>query len=248
MCCRSSQSPADVTRHLREYFAAAGDRVPGWIRFGLRLLPSRRSARPSAGRRRPRLGPTAGPQIHRRVEPEGSPGGGRPDAPAVAGLHGRSARRGDDHREGGRRIARRVPRIDRRPEPRGQRLAGRRPHRPRRPRPAAARQRVGQAVGALQPVRRHRPRRRRARRGRTAAADPPRRPRTPGVRQHRHGAVCRQGSDSITSFKRCWRRPSSATGRTWGSPCRPICATPQATWDGWPTGRGGAGRRCGCGW
>ncbi len=31
---------ADVTRHLREYFAAAGDRIPGWMRVGLRLLPS----------------------------------------------------------------------------------------------------------------------------------------------------------------------------------------------------------------
>jgi RHH-type transcriptional regulator, proline utilization regulon repressor / proline dehydrogenase / delta 1-pyrroline-5-carboxylate dehydrogenase len=34
------RSPADVTRHLREYFGAAGDRVPAWMRFGLRLLPS----------------------------------------------------------------------------------------------------------------------------------------------------------------------------------------------------------------
>jgi RHH-type proline utilization regulon transcriptional repressor/proline dehydrogenase/delta 1-pyrroline-5-carboxylate dehydrogenase len=35
------RSPADVTRHLREYFSAAGDRAPGWIRIALRLLPSR---------------------------------------------------------------------------------------------------------------------------------------------------------------------------------------------------------------
>ena len=35
------RSPADVARHLREYFAAAGERVPGWMRLGLRLLPSR---------------------------------------------------------------------------------------------------------------------------------------------------------------------------------------------------------------
>ncbi|HVS34252.1 MAG TPA: L-glutamate gamma-semialdehyde dehydrogenase [Gemmataceae bacterium] len=34
-------SPSDVTRHLREYFAAAGHHVPGWIRLALRLLPSR---------------------------------------------------------------------------------------------------------------------------------------------------------------------------------------------------------------
>jgi RHH-type proline utilization regulon transcriptional repressor/proline dehydrogenase/delta 1-pyrroline-5-carboxylate dehydrogenase len=32
-------SPADVTRHLREYFAEAGDHLPGWLRFGLRWLP-----------------------------------------------------------------------------------------------------------------------------------------------------------------------------------------------------------------
>ena len=35
------RDPADVTRHLREYFAAAGERVPAWIRLALRLLPSR---------------------------------------------------------------------------------------------------------------------------------------------------------------------------------------------------------------
>jgi RHH-type transcriptional regulator, proline utilization regulon repressor / proline dehydrogenase / delta 1-pyrroline-5-carboxylate dehydrogenase len=34
------RSPADVTRHLREYFGAADDRLPGWMRFGLPLLPS----------------------------------------------------------------------------------------------------------------------------------------------------------------------------------------------------------------
>ncbi len=34
------RSPTDVSRHLREYFGAAGDRVPTWMRFGLGLLPS----------------------------------------------------------------------------------------------------------------------------------------------------------------------------------------------------------------
>jgi RHH-type proline utilization regulon transcriptional repressor/proline dehydrogenase/delta 1-pyrroline-5-carboxylate dehydrogenase len=34
------QTPADITRHLREYFAEAGPAIPGWIRLGLRLLPS----------------------------------------------------------------------------------------------------------------------------------------------------------------------------------------------------------------
>ena len=153
------RSPADVTRHLREYFAAAGDRVPGWMRLGLRLLPSRGLLGRLLAWTAHCFRPTAGAQIHRRIEPARGPGGGRPAAAPVAGLHGRSARRGDDHREGGRRVAGRIPRIDRRPEPRGQRLAGQRPHRPRRPRPAAARQRVRQAVRALQPVRRHRPRR-----------------------------------------------------------------------------------------
>jgi RHH-type proline utilization regulon transcriptional repressor/proline dehydrogenase/delta 1-pyrroline-5-carboxylate dehydrogenase len=35
------KSPADVSRHLREYFGEAGDRVPGWLRFALKWLPSR---------------------------------------------------------------------------------------------------------------------------------------------------------------------------------------------------------------
>jgi RHH-type proline utilization regulon transcriptional repressor/proline dehydrogenase/delta 1-pyrroline-5-carboxylate dehydrogenase len=33
--------PDQITDHLREYFAEAGDTVPGWVRFGLRLLPSK---------------------------------------------------------------------------------------------------------------------------------------------------------------------------------------------------------------
>lgn len=34
------KTPADIVRHLREYFAEAGDDVPGWLHFGLKLLPS----------------------------------------------------------------------------------------------------------------------------------------------------------------------------------------------------------------
>lgn len=34
-------SPAAITRHLREYFGEAGDRLPGWLALGLRVLPSR---------------------------------------------------------------------------------------------------------------------------------------------------------------------------------------------------------------
>src|SRR5437763_16472540 len=34
------QSPAAISRHLREYFGQAGDRVPGWLRFGLHFLPA----------------------------------------------------------------------------------------------------------------------------------------------------------------------------------------------------------------
>src|SRR6516162_8832227 len=34
-------SPAAITRHLREYFGEAGDRLPSWLALGLRLLPSR---------------------------------------------------------------------------------------------------------------------------------------------------------------------------------------------------------------
>src|SRR4051794_20882152 len=32
-------SPAVITRHLREYFAEAGEYVPAWIRRALRWLP-----------------------------------------------------------------------------------------------------------------------------------------------------------------------------------------------------------------
>src|SRR5262245_25288671 len=33
------QSPPEITRHLREYFAEAGPTLPGWLRVGLRWLP-----------------------------------------------------------------------------------------------------------------------------------------------------------------------------------------------------------------
>src|SRR5438046_3132040 len=32
---------ASITRHLREYFAEAGDHLPGWVTSALRWLPSR---------------------------------------------------------------------------------------------------------------------------------------------------------------------------------------------------------------
>ncbi len=35
------QGPAAITRHLREYFAEAGDHLPGWLHLGLRWLPER---------------------------------------------------------------------------------------------------------------------------------------------------------------------------------------------------------------
>src|SRR5262245_55450657 len=34
------QTPAEIVRHLREYFAEAGEGVPGWLRFALKFLPS----------------------------------------------------------------------------------------------------------------------------------------------------------------------------------------------------------------
>jgi RHH-type proline utilization regulon transcriptional repressor/proline dehydrogenase/delta 1-pyrroline-5-carboxylate dehydrogenase len=34
------RSPADITRHLREYFGEACGRLPGWLTLGLRWLPS----------------------------------------------------------------------------------------------------------------------------------------------------------------------------------------------------------------
>src|SRR5579885_959042 len=33
------RSPGQVTRHLREYFTEASAHLPGWMRFGVRLLP-----------------------------------------------------------------------------------------------------------------------------------------------------------------------------------------------------------------
>jgi RHH-type proline utilization regulon transcriptional repressor/proline dehydrogenase/delta 1-pyrroline-5-carboxylate dehydrogenase len=33
-------TPADITRHLREYFGEAHERLPGWLTFALRWLPS----------------------------------------------------------------------------------------------------------------------------------------------------------------------------------------------------------------
>src|SRR3954471_3435394 len=35
------RDPGDIVRHLREYFVEADDGVPGWLRLGLKLLPSR---------------------------------------------------------------------------------------------------------------------------------------------------------------------------------------------------------------
>jgi RHH-type proline utilization regulon transcriptional repressor/proline dehydrogenase/delta 1-pyrroline-5-carboxylate dehydrogenase len=35
------RKPADVSRHLREYFGEAKGRLPGWLTFGLRWLPSK---------------------------------------------------------------------------------------------------------------------------------------------------------------------------------------------------------------
>jgi RHH-type proline utilization regulon transcriptional repressor/proline dehydrogenase/delta 1-pyrroline-5-carboxylate dehydrogenase len=40
-CLPLLRSPADITRHLREYFDEAGPSVPRWIHAGLRLLPER---------------------------------------------------------------------------------------------------------------------------------------------------------------------------------------------------------------
>src|SRR5262245_8119888 len=34
------RTPADITRHLREYFGETRDRLPGWLTLGLRWLPS----------------------------------------------------------------------------------------------------------------------------------------------------------------------------------------------------------------
>ncbi len=44
------RSPADVSRHLREYFGEAGDRVPRWLSSGLRRLPERGAIATLVGR------------------------------------------------------------------------------------------------------------------------------------------------------------------------------------------------------
>ena len=154
------RSPADITRHLREYFGEAGEHLPGWLRAaacaGCRsdgLLGRLLAGAGPLQRRAP------GPPLHRRLQPAGSPrrpspscGGGRWPSPSIC-----SARRPSPRAEA-EQLPARIPRADRRPEP-----ARSTPGRPidlidrDDQRPAAARQRVGQAVVALQPVRSHRP-------------------------------------------------------------------------------------------
>ena len=92
--------------------------LPGWARLGLRWLPRNGlagrllacAARRNALRLRPPL--------HRRLQPRRSPARRRSAAPPLAGLHRRSARRGDHHRGRGRRNTSSTTRPDRGPEPR----------------------------------------------------------------------------------------------------------------------------------
>ena len=214
-------------------------------------LPRDGFARRPPGRRSP--GPT----------PAGWPGGSSPASNlaealarrrgrcgAVAGVHHRPARRGDDHRRPRPSSTRReyldlIDGLCRR----GQRLAGRstlidRDHRG----PAAARQRLGQAVVALQPVRPDRPGRHQRGRpatgcGRSCALAA----RARRVRQHRHGAVRLQGPDAphlpggprrrrVPRLARRRHRHPGVSARLRRRPARPA-----------PTGPSGAARRCGCG-
>ncbi len=38
------KTPESIAKHLQEYFAEAGPRLPGWMRFSLRLIPERGAA------------------------------------------------------------------------------------------------------------------------------------------------------------------------------------------------------------
>ena len=98
-----------------------------------------------------------GPEVHRRVERRRGGRGGPRDAEPAARVHHRPARRGDHHRGRGRPRPEAVPRPARRADARGERLARGADDRPRRPRADPARQRVGEALGAVQPVRPDRP-------------------------------------------------------------------------------------------
>ena len=113
---------------------------------------------------------------------------------------------------------------------------------------AAARERLGQALGARQPVRSDRSGGNDATRGRAAADAAARRARQPGVRQRRHGVVSHQGPDAghlstgadgrrVSRHERRGHRHSVLSARRG----RRICAS-------CAIGPGGAAGRFGCGW
>ena len=145
-----------------------------------------------------------------------------------AGLHGRPARRGGHQRGRGRLVSADLPGHDRRagrPARRGPRGP---PDRPRPARPDPAGQPLAQAVEPDGPLRAD-PRRGvdRARR-RPAPADPPRGPRSRRLCPRRHGAVRLPGPDLRAVPPGARRSPSSATGPTSGSWCRPTMPEAEA--------------------
>ena len=146
-------------------------------------------------------------------------------------------------------IAGGIPRTDRRPEPRRS-TPGRRTSCIDRDAggPVAARQRLGQAVVAVQPVRSDRSRGHQRGRAAPAAAHPSGGPPAAGLRQLRHGAVRLQGPDAahLSRHPRRGRVPRLARRRHRhsGLPARHGPRPRRAA----PVGASGAARPCGCGW
>ena len=66
-----------VRRHLAEYLAEAGDRVPWWLSLAIELAPPGFDPRSLARRHGPFLGRRDGPKVHRRRHPGGSHPDGR---------------------------------------------------------------------------------------------------------------------------------------------------------------------------
>ncbi len=196
-----------VTRHLHEYFHDVRQYLPSAARLGLSVAtPGSIAGRGLGHGRAPQRHGTR-PAVHRRHQPERSAGRRQARAQAPPGLHARRAGRSGHQRTGGRRLPAGLRRADRRHRPHGQLLARGAASRPRSRRRAAPRQRLGQALGARQPVRSDRPR---------GFVPPGRRPaadtaasarRGPaGVRQRRHGVVPHEGPHAR-------RLPTDSAGR-----------------------------------
>ena len=181
MSCRSCEHPADISRHLREYFgeARACRRLAAPAR---RLVAARRDSvaqfarleRPSATR--PGWPASSSPA---RISTKPSHAVAAPAAQAR--LHRRSARRSDaSPRTKPTRYQERIPRPHRGARAEVNAWPEDRPHRPRRPRRPRRASTCRSSFVALQPVRPDRSRRHERGRAGAAAADLPRWPGSTG--------------------------------------------------------------------